>query len=100
VGYNVRGPVVLLGTPATNPLVKFLADQQVLPVAVTPQMPGPGRALIAWQTGLLGPAIESIALIADDEAGWIEAVGGIYEAAAGMDPLTRWELPATTAVAP
>ena len=31
--------------------------------------------------------------------GMAEAVGSLYEAAAGIDPMTRWELPLTSTVA-
>ena len=39
-------------------------------------------------------------LIASDADGMAEAVGSLYEAAAGIDPMTPWALPATSAVTP
>ena len=43
---------------------------------------------------------ESVTLIAYDADGMGEAVGSMYEAAAGLDPLTRWELPTHAAITP
>src|SRR5437763_1595674 len=79
------------------------------PYAPHPQeCPGPGRGYLAWQRDGVGAGQESVALIAYDEAGMSEAVGSCFEAVAGLEPLTRWTLPASdthtpaskTAVAP
>ena len=43
---------------------------------------------------------ESVTLVAADAEGMAEAVGSLYEAAAGIDPMTRWALPAASAVSP
>ena len=92
-GFAVQGPVILLGTPGDNPLVKFMRDNQVLPYALTPDIPGPGRGMLAWQTDMIGYGQESITCIADDESGMAEAVGTLYELATGMEPLTPLALP-------
>jgi hypothetical protein len=93
-GFNVRGPVIVLGNPQDNPIIDFLLKENFLPYppdAAT--FPGPGRGYFAWQRDGVGPAQESITLIAYDEAGMAEAVGSMYEAIAGIEPLTRWVLP-------
>jgi hypothetical protein len=88
--------VILLGTPADNPLIKMLRDEKFLPYAPDEaNLPGPQRGMYAWQRDGVGPGQESITLIAYDEAGMSEAVGSFYEAAAGLDPLTHWALPAS-----
>jgi len=35
-GFNVRGPVILLGNPQDNPLIDFLAKEKFLPYAADP----------------------------------------------------------------
>jgi hypothetical protein len=88
-GFAVQGAVILLGTPADNPVIKFLADQHFLPFqpdAAT--MPGPGRGYVAWQREGIGVNQESITLIAYDKDGMSEAVGTLYEMLAGLEQLT------------
>ncbi|MFW5856917.1 MAG: hypothetical protein ACOCX4_03485 [Planctomycetota bacterium] len=100
VGYAVEGPVLLIGTPEDNPLVKHLAENRFLPCAVKAgAFPGPGRGLIAYQRGAIGARQDSIALVAYDEAGLAEAAGHLYEVMAGIEPLTPWTLPATHSIA-
>ena len=75
-------------------MIKFLLDQKFLPY--TPDaavMPGSGRGYLAWQRDGIGKGQESITAIAYDEAGMSEAIGSLYEAAAGLEPLTPWMLP-------
>jgi hypothetical protein len=101
VGFAVRGPVILLGTPENNPLIKALADWKFLPY--TPKQgiyPGPGRGLVAWQRDGIGPMQESLTLIAHDSAGMAEAVGTMYEMLAGMKPLTQWTLARSSSIVP
>lgn len=94
VGFAVRGPVVLMGTPEDNPLIKFALDKQFLPYKPDPaDFPGRGRGYFAWQRDAVSYQSESVALIAYDAVGMGEAVGSVYEAAAGLDGLTRFELP-------
>jgi hypothetical protein len=100
VGFAVGGPVILVGTAADHPIIKFLVEQKFLPYTPDANMPGAGRGYIAWQRDGVGKGQESITLIADDEAGMTEAVGTLYEAAAGLDPLTRWELPTSAEIEP
>ncbi len=98
VGYAVQGPVVLFGTPEDNPLIKDLVQQKVLPYALTPDFPGRGHGLLAWQLDILGHNQESIACIAYDATGMGEAVGSLYEAAAGLTPLTPMAQPSDASI--
>jgi hypothetical protein len=101
VGFNVSGPVILLGSPEDNPLIKFLQAEKFLPYQAAPGVfPGPGRGYIAWQRDGVGRGQESVALIAHDEAGLAEAVGTFYEMVAGLEPLTRWVMPESDALTP
>jgi hypothetical protein len=88
-GFAVQGPVILLGTPEDNALLKFANENGFLPYAPhKTDFPGRGRGMIAWQRDAAGLGQESVALIAYDAAGMAEAVGTIYEIAAGLEPLT------------
>lgn len=101
VGFDVQGPAVLLGTPEDNPLIKFLLERGFLPYKPDKtRLPGPGRGLLAWQRDGVAYWQESVTLVAHDAAGMNEAVGSLYEAAAGIDPLTPWALPTNAAVTP
>ncbi|HUW35038.1 MAG TPA: PQQ-binding-like beta-propeller repeat protein, partial [Planctomycetota bacterium] len=94
VGFAVQGPVILLGNPDDNPLIKFLVDTKVLPyVPDKEKLPGPSRGYIAWQRDMIGIGQESVALIAYDAAGMSEAAGTLYEIAAGLEPLMPFEPP-------
>ena len=100
-GFAVRGPVILLGTPEDNPLIAFLQKRSFLPYkASRANFPGPGRGYLAWQYDAIGVGQESVTLIAYDRKGMAEAVGSMFEALAGLDPLTPWQPPAAHRVAP
>ncbi len=100
-GFAVQGPVILIGTTQDHPIIKFLLDQRFLPYTpVAGQLPVAGRGYVSWQLDGVGKGQESITLIADDDAGMQEAVGTLYEAIAGIKPLTRWEFPTRDALSP
>ncbi len=100
-GFAVQGPAVLIGTPEDHPLIKFLQDRRYLPFkAEKDVLPGRGRGYIAWQRDGIGYGQESVTLIAHDEAGMAEAVGTLYEAMAGLEPLTPYAMPSVATVAP
>jgi len=99
-GFSERAPAILIGTPQSHAQIAFLAEQKFLPYPLDPQrFPGRGRGHVAWQFDGLGNNQESVTLIGYDEPGLQEAVGSFYEAVAGMDPLTRDELPAASTIA-
>ena len=101
VGFAVQGPVIVLGNPEDNSIINFLKEERFLPyVPATGTFPGTSRGMVAWQRDGVGRAQESIALIGYDEAGMSEAAGSLYEAIAGIDPLTRWILPETHTIVP
>jgi hypothetical protein len=98
VGYNVPGPTVLIGNAADNPLIAFLQERNVLPYKRSADFPGAGHGLVAWNLMTLGHDIESVVLIANDAAGIAEAVGTAFQIGIGVEPLTRYALPATSEV--
>jgi len=98
-GFAVQGPVILLGNPQDNPLIEFLHKEQFLPYSPdATKFPGPGCGLFAWQRDGIGPAQESITLIAYDADGMGEAVGSLYEAVAGIEPLTKYRWPQSDSI--
>lgn len=100
-GFAVQGPVILLGNDKDNEIIAFLLKNRFLPY--TPEagkLPGGGRGMFAWQRDGVGAGQESITLIAHDAEGMAEAVGSFYEAVAGIDPLTRFALPASDELSP
>jgi len=99
-GFNFQADTILLGTPADNPLINFLQDAKVLPYPTSREVIGRGHGMIAWTTDMLTEGYESIALIANDDAGMQEAVGTMYELAAGLTPVTPLALPTASAVTP
>jgi hypothetical protein len=101
VGFAVQGPVILLGTPEDNPIIRFGAEKKFLPYTPDAEtFPGRGRGMIAWQRDMVGYQQESITLIGYDPAGISEAIGTMYEAGAGLDPLMPLTPPARAEVAP
>jgi hypothetical protein len=116
LGFEVRGPSILIGTPDDNAIIKFAEEHGFLPYAVSAKQdprkpakkgpadahdfPGRGRGYIAWQRDAVSYGAESVTVIGYDPAGIEEAVGSLYEAVAGIDPLTKFALPAPAAVTP
>lgn len=101
VGFAVQGPVILLGNPEDNPMIKFLLDTRFLPYKPQPGIfPGNNRGMFAWQRDAIGRGQESVTLIAYDEAGMSEAVGSAYEAIAGIEPLMKYVLPESHSINP
>ena len=99
-GFNVPGAAVLIGNPDDNPLIKNFNDLKVLPYKPTPDMPGAGRGMIAWQVDCVRQGYESVTAIAYDAAGMDEAIGGLYLAAAAIDPINPYIMPSNAAVTP
>jgi hypothetical protein len=100
-GLAVQGAMILLGTPEDNAIIKMIQGAKFLPmVPKVGDFPGRNRGFIAWQREAIGPRQESVTLIANDITGMNEAVGTFYEAAAGIQPLTRWTLPDEAEITP
>ncbi|MGB2821286.1 MAG: PQQ-binding-like beta-propeller repeat protein [Phycisphaerae bacterium] len=109
--YDVPGPCILLGSPEDNPVIKFLTEKCMAglmrkPANALPYMPvkdlfpGRGRGLVAWQVDCVGHGIESLTCVAYDAEGMGEAAGSLFEAASGLQPLTRWVLPSGSRITP
>jgi hypothetical protein len=92
VGFDIPGASIVVGTPNDNVVIDFLQKSRFLPYTTSgADFPGVGRALLAWQRDGVAYDRESVTLIAYDAKGMTQAVGSLYEAVAGLDPLTPWE---------
>ena len=100
VGFDIKGPVVLMGNAKDNPLIAFMEKESFLPYKVTADFPGRGRGMVAWQMDAVGMGQESLALIAFDADGMQQAVGTTYELMAGMEPLMPRGAPFSASVTP
>lgn len=105
-GFAVDGPVILIGTPEDNPLVKAAVARgrwglSYLPFDVAKDVfPGKGRGLVAWTRSVIAANQDAVLVVGYDAEGLSEAVGTLYQIAAGQQPLTRWVQPDTSAVEP
>jgi len=100
VGFNLRGPALLIGNPEDNALIAFAQRNGFLAHKPNPQgFPGPRRGCIGWQRDAVGYGQESVTLIAYDAAGMGQAIGSIYEAAVGITPLMPLRMPTGGSVA-
>lgn len=101
VGFNIQGPVILLGTPQDNPLIQFAVEHKFLPYTPDAKaFPGPSRGMVAWQRDCVGYQQQSVTLIGYDAAGISEAIGTMYEALAGQEPLMPLAPPSEAHIAP
>ncbi len=101
VGFNIQGPVILLGTPQDNPLIQFALQHKFLPYAPDAKaFPGPSRGIVAWQRDCVGYQQQSITLIGYDAAGISEAIGTMYQSLAGQEPLMPLAPPMEAHIAP
>ncbi len=98
IGFNLPGPTILIGNATDNPLIAFLQTRSVLPYKVTADFPGVGHGMVSWNLMTLGHDIESVALIGSDPKAIDEAVGTAFRIGIGVDPLTRFALPASSTV--
>ena len=107
--FDLPGACILLGNPADNPVLKFLTEKCVaglmtktanaLPyMPVRDVFPGRGRGLVAWQIDAVGHDLESLTCVAYDAEGMSQAVGTLFEAASGLQPLTDGVLPASSRI--
>jgi len=98
-GFDLHGAAILLGTPEDNPLIKFAVSKNFLPYKPeNDRFPGRGRGFLSWQRNAIAYGEESVTLIAYDAAGMNEAVGTLYEAAAGTEPQLALDPPTKAAV--
>jgi len=98
-GFDLPGATILLGTPEDNPLIKFAAGNAFLPYKPEKDIfPGRGRGYLSWQRNAVSYGEESVTLIAYDAAGMDEAVGTLYEAAAGTQPQLALDPPTKAAI--
>ena len=84
-GFDVKGPVIVIGNPEDNPVINYMVDKLYLPfIPVKNKFPGTGRGYLSWQRGAVGRMQDSLCLVAHDMDGMMEAAGSLFEIMAGM----------------
>jgi len=98
VGWDLPNPTIVLGTPEDNVMLKYMAQSRVLPYAVGPTFPGRGNGMVAWNIQTLGHDVHALVCLAYDAEGMSQAVGTLFEIAAGLDPLFPLALPSSATI--
>jgi len=89
VGWDLKNPTIVLGTPEDNVMIRHLANpnRNMLPYRPSATFPGKGNGMVAWNVQALGHDVHTVALVAYDAEGMSQAVGTMFEIMAGIDPL-------------
>lgn len=87
-GLFVDSPLVLLGRGFENRLIEALIRRDVLPAPVSPNFPGPGKATVAWVRRAFSNHHDTIAILANDDAGLARGVEAVQDVASG-----KWQVP-------
>lgn len=91
------GPVVLVGNPDDNSAIAAIIKAgAITPTLDKASYPGPNNGLIGYFANK--PGAEIAYAIGYDADGLKQAVGSMYEATAGMDPLTTFVLPGLSTI--
>jgi len=100
VGWDLKNPVIVVGTPEDNVMIRHLAqgNRYMLPYRVNATFPGKGNGMVAWNLQALGHDVQTLACIAYDAEGMSQAVGTLFEIMAGLDPLFPLALPSSATI--
>jgi len=100
VGWDLPHPVILLGTPEDNRMIRHLVNQQrcVLAYRPTPTFPGRDNGMVAWNIQSLGHDVQAIVCIGYNAEGMSQAVGTLFELAVGLDPLFPLAIPKSATI--
>jgi len=99
VGWDLKNPVIVIGTPEDNVMLGFMANERnVLPYKLTSTFPGRGNGLVAWNVQTLGHDVQAIVCIGYDAEGMNQAVGTLFELAVGLDALFPLALPSSAVI--
>lgn len=82
---RIDAPVVLVGDPATSPLLDDLERSWVAGRSLGRDQVGPGRAVVAFQPKAFSPALDAVVVAVADDAG-LEAAAGALAATAQARP--------------
>jgi len=98
VGWDLKNPAILLGTPEDHVMLKYMNDSKVLPYKPGATFPGKGNGMLAWNIHALGHDVHALMCVAYDAEGMSQAVGTLFEIAAGLDPLLPQVLPTSAVI--
>jgi len=100
VGWDLPHPVIVLGTPEDNVMIRALVQQHrtLLPYRPSATFPGKGNGMVAWSLHSLGHDVQSLFCVAYDAEGMSQAVGTLFEIGVGLEPLLPRALPASATI--
>jgi len=101
VGWDLKNPTIVLGTPEDNVMLKHMTaveGRNVLPYRPSATFPGRGNGMLAWNIQTLGHDVHAVLGIAYDAEGMSQAVGTLFEIMAGLDPLLPLALPSSATI--
>jgi len=102
VGWDLPNPVIVLGTPEDNVMIRHLANprRMMLPYTPSATFPGKGNGMLAWNVQALGHDVHALVCLAYDAEGMSQAVGTLFEIMAGLDPIFPLALPSSARIEP
>jgi len=98
VGWDLPNPTIVLGTPEDNALIKNMVNSKVLPYRLSATFPGKGNGMVAWNIHNLGHDVHALVAVGYDAEGMSQAIGTMFEIAAGLDPLFPLALPTSVMI--
>jgi len=98
VGWDLKNPTVVIGTPEDNVMIAHMARSRVLPYATSATFPGKGKGMVAWNLFALGHDVQSVICIGYDAEGMSQAIGTLFEMAVGLEPLLPLALPKSAVI--
>jgi len=101
VGWDLPNPVIVLGTPDDNVMIKHMTGFQnrcVLAYRPSATFPGKGNGMVAWNIHNLGHDVHALVCIGYDAEGMAQAVGTLFELGVGLDPLFPLAIPKSAVI--
>lgn len=89
ITHHIDGPVLLVGSPKSNPYLRQMERMYLAPRALQEGNLAPGRAVVAWAPGMFSPNTATVIVAAYDEAGYraaAEMLASLAQANPGADP--------------
>ncbi|HUW31600.1 MAG TPA: PQQ-binding-like beta-propeller repeat protein [Planctomycetota bacterium] len=85
-GFALDGDAIIVGMPATSPLVKRIGELGLLPIRVGTEFIGAGRALVFFVQSPITPSARAIVLCAADAAGYSRGAESLAMMCADREP--------------
>lgn len=85
-GFFVDSPLILIGKRYENRLIEALVRRDVLPEPLTPNFPGPGRALVDVTLRAFSNKHDTLSILSADEAGLTKGIDAVLAPPAAVAP--------------